>query len=56
MKDYLYIILPILTWILKALIDLGVKHSKTTENTIDNFIFNKLRELFNIIIHLKKKK
>ncbi len=48
--------LIILTWILKTLIDLGVKYSKNTENTLDDFIFNKLKEFLNLITNIKTKK
>ena len=52
MKEY--IIAAILTWLLKTLIDLGVKYSKRTENTIDDLIFNFLKQIFTSI-NLKKK-
>lgn len=54
MKEY--IIIMILTWLFKSLIDLGIKYSQTTENTIDDFIFSKLKELINILSNIKTRK
>lgn len=46
--------LIILTWFLKTLVDLGIKYSKTTENTIDDFVFCKLKEIINLLSNKKK--
>lgn len=54
MKEY--IIAIVLTWLFKTLIDLGVKYSKSTKNTIDDFVFEKLKDLLNSITNIKKKK
>ena len=54
MKEY--IIAIVLTWLFKTLIDLGVKYSKTTKNTIDDVIFENLKDLLNSINIKKKKK
>lgn len=44
------------TWAVKSLIDFGVKKSKSTENTVDDFIFMKLKILSDSIFGLFKKK
>ena len=54
MKEY--IIIAILTWIVKTLIDLGVKHSKHTKNTIDDVIFDNLNNLLQVITNIFKNK
>jgi hypothetical protein len=54
MKEYLIVIG--ITWLSKTLIDLGIKYSKTTKNTIDDVIFDNLKGLLNSITNIKKKK
>ena len=54
MKEYL--IVMALTWVSKTLIDLGVKYSKTTKNTVDDVIFDNLKGLSNSITNFIKKK
>lgn len=54
MKEYIIVI--VLTWLFKTLIDLGVRYSKTTKNTIDDVIFDNLKDLLNSITNIKKKK
>ena len=43
MKEYLLVI--IITWVVRSIADLGVKYSKTTENTIDDILFNNFKKL-----------
>lgn len=50
------IIFIIGTWLVKSIIDFGVKKSKSTKNTVDDFIFDKLQILYNSIFGLFKKR
>jgi hypothetical protein len=54
MKEELIIIVA--TWLARTLIDLGVKYSKTTENTIDDYLFNRLNSLVSPLKNMFKKK
>ena len=54
MKEYL--IVMALTWATKTIIDLGVKYSKSTKNTIDDVIFDNLKDLSNSITNFIKNK
>lgn len=54
MKEYL--IGAVIAYAVKKIVDYGVKKSKATENRIDDFIFNNLKELVSgIKMPLKKK-
>lgn len=54
MKEYLLTVG--ITLALKTVIDLGVKYSKSTENTVDDLIFRNLQLTFNKISKFLTKK
>lgn len=54
MKEYLIIFLC--TWVFKTIVDIGIKYSKTTENTFDDLIFKNLKDATTVIFSKFKKK
>ena len=53
MKEY--IIGAAVAYVVKKVIDFGVKKSKLTENRVDDFIFNNLKDFVSGLSFTKKK-
>lgn len=53
---WLNFILWIISWIAKSIVDLGVKKSKLTANTVDDIIFNILSNFFIILRNITNQK
>lgn len=49
-----YLVVIGITWGVRTIADLGVKHSKKTENTVDDIIFTNLKKI-TTIFNLKRK-
>lgn len=52
----IYLIFWFLSWALKSFADWGIKKSKTTENTFDDWFFVKFKIFVNIVTQIFIKK